>query len=160
MMGRARRRVRPILLMALALSVIWAAWWLWPAREASIDFRFEMHPTAQMMLHSLDTDEPIELPFYKGGQFYSAKGDRIAARDVLRYEPGVPDSVGPGYTAWFRMAPDTTRGDFMRAVRDIWSVCDADIAVAAHDQEETFLMLAERNDRDCAKILHVNERGK
>lgn len=155
-----RQSVRPILFAALLLSAIWAAWRLWPTREPEVDFRFKMHTTAQMVLYDPVTDRPMELPSYGKGGFHSAKGMRIAARDVIRYEPAIREKIGPTYTAWFRMAPDTTRGDFMHAVRDIWSVCDADIVVAAHDQEETFLMLAERNGRDCARIFHVDERGK
>lgn len=116
-----------------------------------------MHPTAQMVLYDPITDRPMELPSYEAGRFHSTEGKQTAARDVIRYEPRYP---GPSYTAWFRMAPGATRSDFVNAVHDIWSVCDADIAVAAHGQEETFLMLAESNGRDCAKILHLNERDE
>jgi hypothetical protein len=110
---------------------------------------------AQMIFYDLIADKPMELPTYKDGRFHSAQNARIAPRDVIRYDPGVPNKTGPFYTAMFRMAPGTTRGDFTHAVRDIWSVCDADVAAAAHGEEETFLILPESYSRDCAKALGV-----
>ncbi|PAL20312.1 hypothetical protein [Sphingopyxis sp. GW247-27LB] len=157
--GRVRRRRRPILLAGLLMSAVWAAWWLWP-REPSIDFAFEMHPTAQMIFYDLVAAKPMELPVYKDRRFRSTSGAQIAARDVIRYDPGVANKISPAHTAMFRMAPGATRGDFTRAVRDIWSVCDADVAVAAQGQEETFLILGAGRGPDCAKTLRTHEESK
>lgn len=110
-----------------------------------------------MVFYDLIADEPMRLPFYQFDRFRASDGTDAAPRDVIRYEPGIRDKIGPGYTAMFRMAPGATRGDFVRAVSSIRSVCDADIAIAAHDQEETFLILAKPSGRDCAKILSANE---
>lgn len=148
--GRRRQRRRPILLAGLLLSAIWAAWWLWPPREPVVGFRFEMDTTAQMVFYDPIAGKPMETPIYSDGRFRSAKGVPIAARDVIRYDPGIPNKIGANYTGWFRMARGTTRGDFTRAVREIWSVCGANIAPAAHDQEETFLILGHSRGRDCA----------
>lgn len=156
--GRWRQRRRPVLLAGLLLSTIWAAWWLWPPREPVVDFGFKIHTTAQMAFVDPVSDMPFEVPFYEGGRFHSADGALVKAHDVIRYEPKVADGPGPFYTAIFRMTPDADRGDFTRAIRDIWSVCDADVAVAAHDQEETFLILPEQYDRDCAKVVQADDR--
>jgi len=154
-MGRRRQRRRPILLTGLLLSALWGAWWLWPPREPGVDFRFEMEPLSQMVFYDLIADKPMEAPIYKGGRFRSAKGTLIAARDVIRYEPRTPDTFGPSYTAWFYMAPDATRADFTRAVRSIWSVCDANVATVAFGEQETFLILGSQRGPDCAKTLPV-----
>ena len=111
-----------------------------------------MHGTAQMVLIDPISNVPMELPVYEGGRFHSVSGAPIKARDVIRYEPA-DRGRGPFYTAMFRMAASASRADFTRAIRDIWSVCDADVAVAAHDQQETFLILPGQYDRDCAQIL-------
>lgn len=151
--GRLRQRRRPILLAGLLLSTGWAAWWMSPPSEPIVDFRFEMHTTAQMVFYDFIADKPMDAPIFGGGRFRSSKGSLITARDVIRYEPRGIDGVGPSYTAWFYMAPDATRADFTRAVRDIWSVCGADIAPAAFGEEETFLILGSRRGPGCEKML-------
>lgn len=112
-----------------------------------------MHATAQIVFVDPISYVPMELPFYESGTFHSAEGLPVKASDVIRYEPA-HDEVGPFYTVMFRMASNASRADFTRAVRDIWSVCDADVAVAAYNQEETFLILPDARDLDCAKVLN------
>ncbi|HMO76322.1 MAG TPA: hypothetical protein PKD99_11115 [Sphingopyxis sp.] len=150
-----RRHVRRALMAGLGFSAIWAAWWLWPSGPQKPDFLFDTHPTSWVSFDDLTEDIRPKLPYFEAGSFHSPSGLPLRPKDIIRDARHPQNIDSPEFFALFRLRKGATRADFVEATQAIWAVCDAAIAVATDDQEDSYALLPVERGRDCDYLFPV-----
>ncbi|WP_428632573.1 hypothetical protein [Sphingopyxis sp.] len=151
--GRVRQRRRPLLLLGLGLSLIWALYWFWPVGQPKPDFMIETSPTESMEFEGHGSNAKPHLPYYKDGQFFSADGRILSPKDVIR-DDRHPDNIDSlQFAAPFFLDDSATQADFSRAIEKIWDVCDVPIFIVVHGQSEIPGLLPVKERMDCASVF-------
>jgi hypothetical protein len=152
--GRLRQRRRPLLLAAVLLSTIWAAWWLWPrAAPQPPDFEIRLWggTGARLVSGSLGV-MALDPPIFRHGHFYAKDGQLVDARTIIR-DQRRNNIDSPSYSAIFLLDEQGSRTDLEAAAEQIWAICAAAVYVPIKGRDEVIPLLPRSAGRDCSFLF-------
>lgn len=135
------------------LSLLWAIYWLWPNQPQQPDFTFNVHTTATAVFDGPSGDMRPEMVRYRSQYFYSAKGNRLSARDVIQDARDPRNIDSPSFQAWFFLDGDASVGDFILATEKLWAVCETAITIATPTQTEWAIIERKNGKKRCDPIF-------
>jgi hypothetical protein len=149
---------RHLLWIGVAISSLWAAYWLWPEKPSEPDFSFTMHPTATPVFASPLGGIRPDMVRYQNGSFISAQGKPLHPRAVIQDARDPMNIDSPSFQAWYSLDTGSTVADFIEASEKLWAVCDTAITIATPTLTEWVMIESLENPKSCALQSDTSDR--